>query len=59
MTSTRKGAKRGVLEFVAYLRVLLFLNNRSLVHFCGWGGGGGGGGAGGVTKLSISYGRHS
>ena len=25
-----------VLKFVKCLRILLFLNNRSIVHFCGW-----------------------
>ena len=35
MTSTRKGG-RGVLKFVTCLRILLFLNNRSIVYFCGW-----------------------
>ena len=35
MTSTRKG-DGGVLTFVTCLRILLFLSNRSIVHFCGW-----------------------
>ena len=29
-----------VLKFVICLQILLFLNKRSIVHFCGWGGGG-------------------
>ena len=28
----------GVLKFDTCLRILLFLNNRSVVHFCGWWG---------------------
>ena len=40
MTSTRKGGG-GVLKFVTCLRMLFFLNNRSIVHFCGWWGVGG------------------
>ena len=28
----------GVLKSVMCLRILLFLNNRSIVHFCGWWG---------------------
>ena len=34
MTSTQKGVG-GVLKFVTCLSILLFLNNRSIVHFCG------------------------
>ena len=30
------GAVGGVLKFVLCLHILLFLNNRSIVHFCGW-----------------------
>ena len=37
MTSTKKGGE-GVLKFVMCLWILLFLNNRSIVHFCGWWG---------------------
>ena len=37
ITSTRKGGGR-VLKFVTCLGILLFLNNRSIVHFCGWWG---------------------
>ena len=40
MTSTGKRAE-DVLKFVKYLQILLFLNDRSIVHFCGcarWGG---------------------
>ena len=29
---------RGVLKFVTCLQILLFLNNRSSVHFWGWRG---------------------
>ena len=36
MTSIQKGGEE-VLKFVACLRALLFLNNRSIVHFCEWG----------------------
>ena len=50
MTFTRKGGGR-VLKFVTCLRILLFLNNRSVVHFCGWWGSG-------VKKLAIFCGRH-
>ena len=43
MASAQKGDKK-VLKFVACLRILLFLKNRSIVHFCegevGVGGGG-------------------
>ena len=35
MTSTQKGDER-VLKFVPYLSILLFLNNISIVLFCGW-----------------------
>ena len=28
----------GVLKFATCLRILLFLNNRYIVHFCGWWG---------------------
>ena len=40
MTSTRKrGRGVGVVfQFVTCLRILYFLNNRSIVHFCGRGG---------------------
>ena len=44
MTSTGKRAE-DVLKFVKSLQILLFLNDRSIAHFCGcagWGGGGGG-----------------
>ena len=37
MASTHKGDKE-VLKSVACLQILLFLNNRSIVHFCKWGG---------------------
>ena len=30
------GGRWGVLKFVACLWVLLFLNNRPIVHYCGW-----------------------
>ena len=33
MTSTQKGGEE-VLKFVAYLWILLLLNNMSIVHFC-------------------------
>ena len=48
MTSTRKGVV--VLEFVTFLRILLFSNNRSIVHFADerWG----------FKKLVIFCGRH-
>ena len=36
----------GVLLLVLCFQILLFLNNRSVVHFCGWG-------FGGVTELVI------
>ena len=36
------------LKFVMCLRILSFLNNRSIAHFCGWG----------VTKLVIFCGLH-
>ena len=52
MTSTRKEGG-GILKFVTCLRILLFLNNRSIVDFCGWRGYGGG-----VKKLVIFCGRH-
>ena len=35
VTFTQKGGG-GVLKFVTCLWILLFLNNRSIVHFCGW-----------------------
>ena len=41
----------GVLKFVTCLRILLFLNNGSIVHFCGCGGRG-------IKKLVIFCGRH-
>ena len=41
MTSTRTGVGE-VLKFVTCLQILLFLNNRSIVHFVRWGPGGGG-----------------
>ena len=34
MTSTQKGGGE-VLKFVTCLRILLFLNNKSIAHFCG------------------------
>ena len=34
MTSTQKGGGE-VLKFVTCLWILLFLSNRSIVHFCG------------------------
>ena len=40
MTPTRKEV-RGVLKLVTCLWILLFLNNRSIVHFFGWWGYGG------------------
>ena len=39
ITSTRKVGKGRILKFVTSLRILLILNNRSIVHFCEWGGG--------------------
>ena len=36
MTSTRKGGGK-VLKSVTCLQILLFLNNRSVATFCGWG----------------------
>ena len=36
MRSTQKGGKE-VLKFVACLRILVFLHNISIVHFCEWG----------------------
>ena len=35
MTTTQK-VSGGFLKFVTFLQVLLFLNNRSIVHFWGW-----------------------
>ena len=35
MTSTQKRGGR-VLKFVTCLWILLFLNNKSIVYFCGW-----------------------
>ena len=35
MTSTQKG-DWGFLKFVTCLQIPFFLNNRSIVHFCGW-----------------------
>ena len=35
ITFTQKGGE--VLKFVAFLRILLFLNNWSIVYFCEWG----------------------
>ena len=32
---TERGLGEGILKFVTCLRILLFLNNRSIVHFCG------------------------
>ena len=55
MTITWKGDEEGVLKLITFLRILLFLNNRSIVYFCRRGGGGGGGGPG--AKLVISCGR--
>ena len=40
MTSTGKRAE-DVLKFVKCLQILLFLNDRSIFHFCGCAGGGG------------------
>ena len=42
MISTQKGGDK-VLKFVAYLQILLYLNNRSIVHLCKWEGWGWGG----------------
>ena len=45
MTSIWKAEGRGgggVLRFIACLQILLFLNKRSIVHFCGWRGWSGG-----------------
>ena len=39
-----------VLQLVLSLQILLFLNNRSIVQFCGWG-------IGGATELVILCGR--
>ena len=50
MTSKQKGGGV-VLKFVTCLWILLFLNNRSIVHFCEWWGWG-------VKKLVIFCGRH-
>ena len=36
MTSVGRGDGE-VLKFVTCLHILLFLNSRSIVHFCGWG----------------------
>ena len=36
MTSTGKGGGK-VLKSVTCLQILLFLNNRSIATFCGWG----------------------
>ena len=47
MTSTRKGGE-GVLKFVTWLRILLFLNNRSIED----------GGGRRVKKLVIFCGSH-
>ena len=44
---------RGILKSVAFLQILLFLNNISILHFCRWGEGGDG-----VTELVIFGGRH-
>ena len=35
MTPTQRRSGE-VLKFVSWLQILLFLNNRSIVHFCGW-----------------------
>ena len=43
MTSIGRGGEE-VLKFVTCLYILLFLNSRSIVHFCGWGCVGVGGG---------------
>ena len=43
MMSTQKGG-REVMKFCTCLWILLFLNNRSIVYFCGWWGWGGKGG---------------
>ena len=42
-TSTRREGEE-VLKFVTCLQILLFLSNRSIVHFCEWGDGWVGGG---------------
>ena len=49
-TSTRKGPGEG-LKFLTCLWILLFLNNRHIVHFCGWR-------KKGVIKLVIFCGSH-
>ena len=51
MTSTQKGSE--FLKFVSCLRILLFLNNISIVLFCKLGVGAG------VKKLVIFCGRHN
>ena len=38
MTSTQKGGEE-VLKLVVCLRILLFLNNIFILHFCKWGWG--------------------
>ena len=38
MTSILKEDEGGDLKFVTCLWLQLFLNNRSIVHFCGWRG---------------------
>ena len=42
MTSAGKGGGE-VLKLVLCLHILLFLNSKSIIHFCGWGYEGGGG----------------
>ena len=59
MTPTWEGEGVGVLKFVTCFRILLFLNNKSTVHFCGqcwWQGGGGGEGV--DKKMVIFCERH-
>ena len=38
ITSTQKGGEE-ILKFVTCLKILLILNNRSIVHFYEWEGG--------------------
>ena len=35
---TEGGEGVGVLKFITYLQILLFLNSRTVVHFCRWRG---------------------
>ena len=48
MTSTLHSG--GILKLVTFPGILLFLNNRSIVHFCGWWKE--------VKNLTIFCGRH-